>query len=218
MRKTTIRNAMIAVIIIAIIVILCVIFIPHDSSTGTLPQPIKIDTHNQPMLGQQNAKLQIVAFEDLKCSNCMRYNVNVFPKVYNHYIKPGKANYTMVTVAFLPGSMPAANAARCIYEQNHDAFFDYVNYIYDNQPPEDENWATVPNLMLYATHIKGINQDALAHCIVTSPYTTLINANFKLLQDSMKPPVGTPTVYINGIRVDPLTWKQFQKVASELES
>lgn len=147
----------------------------------------------------------------------MRYNKHVFPKIYTHYIKPGKASYTMITLAFLPGSMPAANAAHCIYDQNHDAYFQYVKYIYDHQPPEDQNWATVPNLMLFARHVTGINSDKLAQCIVKSPYTQLFNNNLKLLQSIMKPPVGTPSVYINGVKVEPLSWQRFQQIAKELE-
>lgn len=217
MSNKAIRNTMFIVIVIAIIVILCAIFIPRDHTNTPLPKAVHIATQNQPTLGNSNAPLHIVAFEDLKCSNCMRYNKHVFPKIYTHYIKPGKASYTMITLAFLPGSMPAANAAHCIYDQNHDAYFQYVKYIYDHQPPEDQNWATVPNLMLFARHVTGINSDKLAQCIVKSPYTQLFNNNLKLLQSIMKPPVGTPSVYINGVKVEPLSWQRFQQIAKELE-
>lgn len=218
MSQRTIRNAMIAIAVVAVIVILCVIYIPQkDKASTTLPHAVTINTKNQPMMGSPNAKLRIVAFEDLKCSNCMRYNTTVFPEVYNHYIKTGIANYTMITLAFIPGSMPAANAARCIYAQNKTAYWDFVKYVYNNQPPEEENWATIPNLMLMASHLKGINNDKLAQCLVKSPYTDLIENNLKLLQSIMKPPVGTPTVYINGVRVDPLTWDNVKQVASEVQ-
>jgi protein-disulfide isomerase len=217
MSSKAIRNTIFLVIIMAIIVVLCVIFIPRGTPTAVLPKAVQIDTKNQPMMGNKSAPLHIVAFEDLKCSNCMRYNTTVFPKIYEHYIKPGKANYTIITLAFIPGSMPAANAARCVYDQSHDAYFDYVKYIYNNQPPENVNWATVPNLMLYATHVKGINSDKLAQCIVKSPYTQMFNDNLKILQGIMKPPVGTPSLYINGVKVDPLSWKRFQQVTKELQ-
>lgn len=215
MSKRAIRNSMIVIAIVAVIVILLAIYLP-GSSHKALPKAVTINTANQPTLGDKNAKLHIVAFEDLKCSNCMRYNKTIFPKIYDQYIKTGKAKYTVITLAFIPGSAPAGNAAHCVYAQNHDAFFAYVKYIYDHQPPETQNWATIPNLMLFATHVKGINQDKLAQCLVKSPYTQQLTDNLDLLKSIMKPPVGTPTMYINGVKVDPLTWEQFQRVAKEL--
>ena len=215
MSKRAIRNSMIVVAIVAVIVILLAIYLPSHSSK-TLPQAVKINTANQPTLGDKDAKLHIVAFEDLKCSNCMRFNKNIFPKIYDQYIKTGKAKYTVITLAFIPGSIPAANAAHCVYAQNHAAFFAYVKYIYNHQPPETQNWATIPNLMLFATHVKGVNQDQLAQCLVKSPYTQQFTDNLNILKGIMKPPVGTPTMYVNGVKVDPLTWKQFQHVITEL--
>lgn len=215
MNKRAIRNSMIVVTIIAVIVILLAIYLPGHRKKS-LPKAVSINTVNQPTLGNKNAKLHIVAFEDLKCSNCMRYNKTIFPKIYDQYVKTGKAKYTIITLAFVPGSIPAANAAHCIYAQNHDAFFAYVKYIYDHQPPESQNWATIPNLMLFATHIKGVNQDTLAQCLIKSPYTQQLTNNLSILQGIMKPPVGTPTMYINGIKVDPLTWDQVQYVIKEL--
>lgn len=215
MNNRSIRNIMIAIVVIAVIIILCLIYIPSKSK-APLPQAVTIDIKDQPMMGDKNAKLNIIAFEDLKCSNCMRYNVNVFPKIYDTYVKPGKANYTMITVAFIPGSMPAANASRCIYAQNPTAYWDFVESIYKNQPPEDQNWATIPYLMSVASGLKGLDTKKLSQCLVQSPYSSLIQNNLAILKNSMKPPVGTPTLFINGIKVEPLTWERFQQIADEL--
>jgi len=113
--------------------------------------------------------------------------------------------------------MPAANAGHCIYQQNPKAYWNYVKAIYANQPPENENWATIPHLMLIATKLKGINSDQLAQCLVKSPYTSQINNNLKILQAIMKPPVGTPAIYINGVKVEPVNWQRFQHIARELQ-
>ncbi len=214
MTQNKIRNSIIGVVILAIIIVLGIFFLPRYKS-APLPQTVQIDTSNQPTLGDIKAPLHIVAFEDLKCANCMRYSTTVFPKINQHYIKTGKARYTLITLAFIPGSMPAANAALCIHAQNNDAYFQYVEYLYAHQPPEETNWATIPNLMLLATHVKGINADTLAQCLVSSPYTSTIANNLQILQSIMQPPVGTPAVYINGVRVDPLTWKRFQEIAKQ---
>lgn len=177
-----------------------------------LPKPVVINTQNQPTLGDPKAKVHIVAFEDLKCVNCSRFNIDLFPYIKKHYIDTRIAKYTLINLAFIPGSMPAANAARCVYTQNNKLFFDYTDAIFHNQPPEDQDWATVPALLNFANGIKGINTNQLAQCIVKSPYDAVIHANLSQAMALMNGRVATPTLYINGILVSPLSESQIQKV------
>ena len=209
--SSRIKLLMIAIVLIIIAGVLFLILSPAKPHVA-LPNAVVIDTSNQPTEGNPQAKLNIVAFEDLKCGNCMRYNETLFPNIETNYI-----NYTIINLAFIQGSIPAANAARCIYMQNHAAFFDYVKYIYAHQPPEEQDWATIPTLMLFATHVSGINSDQLANCLVTSPYTPFFIANLALASKVMGPDVATPTLYINGIKVDPLTWAHVQQIVKQLD-
>ena len=177
-----------------------------------LPKPVLINTDNQPTLGNPAAKIHIVTFEDLKCANCARFNKTIFPTIKSDYIDKGIANYTMINLAFVQGSMPAANAARCVYAQNHDAFFAFIDAIFQNQPPETENWATLPTLLSIAEKVPHINTDKLASCMIQSPYTTFINNNLTLARQILTPEVVTPSVFVNGVRVTPLTEWQLKRV------
>lgn len=215
MPKNKIRILMFIVIILAIVVVCLATLLPNSKHTA-LPKAVTINTHNQPTMGDPKAPLKVVVFEDLKCPNCMRFNTQVLPKVIKTYVKPGKANYTMILLAFIPGSLPAANAASCAYAQGKQKFFEYVERIYNNQPPETENWATIPNLMLFASHVNGLNQDKFAQCLVKNPYNQVYTDNMKIASKIMKE-VATPAVYINGVKVSPLNWKQFQTVAGALK-
>lgn len=178
----------------------------------TLPAPVAIDTTNQPTLGSPTAKVHIVAFEDLKCINCAHFNNTVFQTIKKNYIDTGRANYTMINLAFIPGSLPAANAARCVYQQDPAVFFDYVEAIFKNQPPENENWATIPTLLTFAGEIKGIDSDKLAACMITNSNQDFIDNNLKMASILMNHQVSTPTVYVNGILVKPLSEKQIDRV------
>lgn len=213
--SSRIKTLMIVIILLIIAGVLFLVF--SSASKIALPQPVLINTNNQPTMGNVNAKLHIVAFEDLKCSNCMRYNETILPKIDAQYVKTGQASYTIITLAFIPGSLPAANAAQCVYAQNHHAFFDYVAYIYAHQPPEEQDWATIPNLMLFASHIAGINTDTLANCLVASPYAALIGNNLFIASAAMGSNVATPALYVNGIKVDPLNWEHVQQIIHQLQ-
>ena len=212
--KPSIKSLMIIVIIITIAVIGAIFFF---HSNPRLPKPISINTKNQPTTGNSNAKIHIIAFEDLKCHNCMRYNVEVYPKVDKKYIKTGKATYTVINVAFIEGSMPAANAARCVYAQNKKLFFPYVKAIYNNQPPEGKNWTTISNLVKFAKNIPGINKQTLSRCIYKSPYTNFINNNLKIGMKAMNGVVATPTLYVNGYIVKPLTISRIDEIVKAIK-
>lgn len=179
---------------------------------AALSPAVSIDTRNQPSIGNENAKIHIVTFEDLKCGNCMRFNTQIYPLIKKEWIDTGKAKYTMINLAFIPGSLPAANAARCIYTQNPKAFFDFVDHVYNNQPPEDQDWATIPTLMQMASLIHGIDKSQLSTCLVQNTNAEIINQNLKLAEKVMGKAVSTPSVYVNGILVQPLSYEQIQKV------
>ena len=49
-----------------------------------------INTAGQPTLGQANARVSVVVFEDLKCPVCAEFNKVIFPKVIKPAIDEGK--------------------------------------------------------------------------------------------------------------------------------
>lgn len=213
----SIKNAMLVIIALIIIAIIALIVLKPIYIKYHLPKPVAINTTNQPTIGNKNAKIHFVVFEDLKCSNCARFSNEIFPTIKKEYIDTGIAKYTMINLAFIPGSMPAANAARCVYAQNHALFFDYIEAIYKNQPPENSNWATVPKLMIIASHIKEINSDQLAQCLIQDPYNQFFQNNLKNAMIVMGKEVATPSLYINGIKVDPLTISHIKEIVTVLK-
>lgn len=200
MNKSVVQK-IIAAVVVLILLGLGLVFLakPHDKRNPVL----KIDTTDQPVLGKPDAKVHIVVFEDLKCIACKIYNNTVLPQIKTDYIDKGIANYTVINVAFIPGSMPAANAARCLYNQNPAWFFSFVDNVYKNQPPENEDWATIPRLVQFANVIPGVDADKLSHCIYDSPYTGFIQNNFAQAGKLQGSTISTPAIYINGRLVDP---------------
>lgn len=197
------------VIIVLLLLGAALIFLPK--SMAKQGPALQIDTTGQPTRGNPNAKVHIVVFEDLKCVACKNFNNTVLPEIKKQYIDMGVAQYTVINLAFIPGSMPAANAARCIYAQNPGLFFTFIDNVYQNQPPENQDWATIPKLMQFASMIPGLDQDKLSHCIYDSPYTDFIQNNLKQAAKLQGPSVATPALYVNGRLIDPPTVSNVQK-------
>lgn len=215
--QKAIKISMIAIISFIILVSIFIYFYHRHAAFKKLPDAVIINTVNQPSIGNPNASIRIVAFEDLKCVNCARYNNTLFHSIKKDYIDTGKANYTLINLAFIPGSIPAANAARCVYQQSAPLFFHYIEAIFKNQPPEDQDWATIPTLLTFAAEVKGIDTDKLATCMINNATTNtdFIADNLKLASSLMKP-VSTPAVYVNGVIVRPLSKEQFEHVIQQV--
>lgn len=213
--NATVKKIMLSVMGFIIIAAIVFYFIYPMMIKKELPKPVVINTQHQPTIGNPNSTIHFVVFEDLKCVNCARFNQKFMPFIKKNYIDKKMATYTMMNLAFVEGSKPAATAARCIYTQNKKLFFPFVEYIFSHQPPENQDWATIPTLMDFASHVDGIDANQLASCIVQSPYDQIFHDNMqqalKVMPNGI---VSTPALYINGILVNPLTKEQIEKVVS----
>ena len=147
MQKKIIKPFVVATAIIAIIVSALAFGLTAKS---TRPKSANIETTNQPTLINPKAPVQIVTFEDLKCPNCAGFSNELLPIIKKKYINKGIAKYSLITLAFLPSSIPARNAALYIYEQNKNYFFPFITYLYQHQPDEAQDWATIPRLLQFA--------------------------------------------------------------------
>jgi protein-disulfide isomerase len=208
MNKSTITKIITVLVVLALIVAALLIFgRPH----GEEAPKVQIDTTDQPTRGKADAKVQIVVFEDLKCIACKRFNNTVLPEIKKAYIDTGVANYTVISLAFIPGSMPAANAARCLYKQNPEWFFTFVDNVYQNQPPENQDWATIPKLVEFAKVIPNLDEEKLSRCIYDSPYTDFMQQNFQQALKLQGSSVETPAIYINGRLIQAVTVANLRK-------
>lgn len=175
-----------------------------------LPPAVSIDTTDQPSVG--TGKITMVTFEDMKCSNCKRYDMEIYPYIKEHYIDTQRARYVMIPLAFLNNSMPAGNAALCVYHQNAALFFDYVNTLYQHQPNEALDWATPEVLTQFAQQVPNINLKDFIACVNNHTYYKQLQKNLKLASTVMGDTVKTPTLYINGYLVNPLTTVQINRM------
>lgn len=183
-----------------------------------LPLPQKISLTGQPALGKANAPIDIVLFEDLKCFNCMRFNRTVLPALKARYIDTGVVRLHVITLAFIPGSLPAANTALCAYAQHPDFFFKFIDQVYANQPPEHEDWATIPKLMSFAHAVKGLNLAQLSACVYQASDSPTVQKNFEIARQVMGGTLATPTLYINGYRAPGADLKVLSQMIKQIQA
>lgn len=220
-KNRTVRLAM-TVVVVALIAVVVFVIKPSwlsgaKHSDVPMAQPVDISITDQPTMGDSHAPLEIVAFEDLKCFNCKLFDTQLLPWIIKTYVDTGVARYTMINVAFLPDSMQAAVAARCVYQLVPKAFFSYVDILYEHQGAEDENWANTAKLLQWSHAIDGLDTEAFSSCLLSSKNTTDIINNTQYGMKVMGGELATPSVYINGVSVRPLTKEQFKLTVDQLK-
>jgi protein-disulfide isomerase len=185
-------------------VLLVVIFVIWAGTWVTSRQSndvILIDTTDQPTIGDPQAKVHVVVFEEPKCKDCRHYNNAVFPLLKQEFIDTGKIIYTVVPVSFLPYSMPGALALLCVYNQdpgypNADLFMQFLDHLLRN------SWTTMDDILRIAEQTShSIDILKLRNCVNQATYTSQIESNLLLGKELQEDRFSVPSVYVNGRRV-----------------
>jgi len=195
-RRTRILVWTTAVVFVALIAAI-LIFKPKEA-------PVAIDYDNVPTMGSADAKVKIAEFGDFKCPTCQYFSLSLLPEIKKDYIDTGLVslsflNYTIITPE--ADSTTAALAVQSVYHQNKDEFWKFYDAIYRNQQDERTIWAT-SDFLVELARSEGIkvDYDKLKSDIDNKTYLNEVNAQNKLARSKNFP--GTPTVLINGERLD----------------
>jgi protein-disulfide isomerase len=144
-----------------------------------------------PYLGNRDAPIVIVQYEDFGCHNCKTFAESIEPKLVEQYVLDGSVLLINHPVAFVnQQSRPAAEAAECALKQ--DKFWDYRHILF-------QNLGVVPfnrdNLVNFASQA-GLDTRTFSSCYDQKLYETLVVD--RTLASQRRGVTGTPTFDING--------------------
>jgi protein-disulfide isomerase len=152
---------------------------------------------NTPYLGSSSAKVTVVEFADYECPFCEEFYKTVFPELKAKYIDTGKIKFVYQDFAFLgPDSNTAAEASHCAADQNK--FWQYHDYLFNNQGPEGSGWATAAHQKEFAAAV-GLNTSQFNSCLDSGKYKqevldeTAAGRGYGVS--------GTPTLFVNGTAI-----------------
>jgi len=168
-----------------------------------------------PSLGPANAPVTIVEFGDLECPDCrmeapiLRHNVaETFASQVRLYFK----DFPLESIH--PWARAAAIAGRCVYHQEAKAFWDFYDWIYENQQEiEPDNLNS--KILAWAGQ-NGLDARLLGGCIETKASEPEVDRS--LAEGRSLGVRGTPTLFINGRKIGGLAWPDLELVIrKELE-
>ncbi len=158
---------------------------------------LKID--GAPTFGPANAPVTLVVFSDFQCPVCkeeaqiLRKNIaTAFPAKVKVYFKDFPLD------SLHNWARTAAIAGRCVYRQNPAAFWDYFDWVYENQGNIGlDNFNS--KFQSFANE-KGLDGMQVGRCIEGK--TTEAEVNKSVAEGRALMVAATPTLYLNGRKLE----------------
>ena len=162
------------------------------------------------VIGNENAKIDIVEYASYTCSHCATFHTNVYPKLKQDYIETGKVRFTYREVYFDKYGLWASMIARCA---GPEKFFGLTDLIYKSQDKwarAGEDTAIVSELSKLAK-VAGLNDERIKNCLEDTEKLRALVEWFKknASNDEIK---STPSFLINGEKFSNMSYEQFSAI------
>ena len=193
-----------------------------------------LETEGEPVLGQEDAPVTMVVYEDFQCPFCQRFETGAMTQVNAEYVESGQVKVIWKDFP-LPSldhewAEPSAETMECVYRQDNDAFWNVKEMIFQNQ--DTINKDGVEDQIISWASDEGVNGDDVRSCLENGNPMDEVDAdkqegrNFDTVVDTPQGPSefisGTPSSVIYGegdSEGQPLVGAQpFSAVQSVIES
>lgn len=190
-------HAIITIVVISLIVFLFFVFSVRVNDNITFTDEIPAITTPtitiaDPQSGPVDAPVTIVNFGDYGCEDCADAET-ALADLSNAY--PGKIRIVwkdMPNTSLHPEALNAAMAARCVKEQEDEAFFPYHAYLFANQADLG------PELYAALAAQMGLKESVFNRCLEGEDTYALVQKSY---EEGLALRINaTPTLFINGER------------------
>lgn len=142
----------------------------EDGDTGNSDGPTvdvsKINTTGEPVLGQSDAPVTMVVYEDFQCPYCKRFEEGAVQQVESNYVVDGEVKIVWKDFPLQrihPWAAPAAQTMECVYRQNNNAFWSVKDSIFQNQ--QSLNTDNVQSQIIEWAADEGIPENDVRSCL-----------------------------------------------------
>ena len=173
--------------------------VPTGQQAPAVPQQVDIKLPDTaPILGNKDAKVTIIEYADFQCPFCKKLYDTVFKQLKTEYIDTGKVKFSYQDYAFLgEESNFSAEAAKCAQDQGK--FWEFHNYLYDNQGGENEGAFSLANMKKFGIAV-GLNTKDFNTCVDSRIHKVDVESE---TQGANQYGVqAAPTVFVNGKRFE----------------
>lgn len=167
----------------------------------------KIDVAGRPSLGNPDAKVTIVSFDDFECPFCSRMHQTLMQEVMKSYAGRVRLIYKdFPLIEIHPWSIHAAVDANCLAAQSNDAYWDFANVAHSDQRDITgrgralgDQFKAIDQITTDIGQKHNLQMAPLQACIKAQD-DTAVRASMR--EGESLGVNATPALFINGARVD----------------
>ncbi|MDS0223443.1 DsbA family protein [Haloarcula sp. S1AR25-5A] len=175
----------------------------------TAPIPDSPGNVRYAMMGSADADVTVTYFGSWKCPYCAQFSTGMLSQLVTDYVEPGTIALEFRNLAYFggdpflgPDAPTAGQAGLAVWNIDPASYWAFHEYVFRNQPPESDQWATAERLVEFA-QAAGVSETAsIRTAVQENQYDDALRAT-----DSAASDVGvdaTPTLLIDGTTVNPL--------------
>ena len=155
-----------------------------------------LDLSGQPHLGAADAPVEVVLFEDFRCSHCASFTETVFPLLEREFVASGAARIYYLNFPVLgPASVGVAEVGECVYQQSEATFWQFKTVLFRSQGGGDlERRSSL--LDLVRSYAPDIDISTLQGCLDSDATSRELQHDQAMARSLQL--TGTPSVLVNG--------------------
>ena len=188
---------------------------PNTDVDGAVANaPVPDDPRSTTYARAGSADLPTVTYYgNWKCPYCADFSTGFLGDIVTDYVEPGDINLRFRALAYIDGepflgadAPRAAQAGLAAWNVDPEIYWRYHEYVFANQPPESETWATTDKLVSFAEEAGVAETEQLRTKIQEQAYESPIRETSQEAADVGVS--GTPALVIEGETVNPLSDEQ----------
>lgn len=168
--------------------------LPNGDQPGIVKE---VSADDDPMLGNEKAKVTIIEFSDYQCPFCRTFWRDTFSQIKKEYLNTNKVRfvYRDFPLSFHPMADASAQAANCAGDQNK--YWEMHDKIFGEQEKLGQGTVTytVQDLKKWASEI-SLNKSKFEQCLDSDKYKEEVQKDFA--DGSAAGVSGTPSTFVNG--------------------
>ena len=183
-----------------------------DEAVANAPIPSDPTSSTYATMGSAN-RPTVTYYGNWKCPYCAEFSTGFLGNIVTDYVAPDEISLCFRGFAYIDGepflgadAPRAARAGLVVWNVDPDTYWRYHEYVFANQPPERESWATTDKIVSFAEQAGVTDTEQLRTKLQNQAYESLVRKTSQAAADAGVS--GTPTLVIDGETVNPLSDEQ----------
>jgi protein-disulfide isomerase len=164
-------------------------------------------------MGTGDSDTTVTYFGSWKCPYCARFSTGFLQDIVEDYVATGDINIQYRNISYLGGepflgrdAPNAGHAGLAVWNSAPDAYWQFHEYIFQNQPPEGRQWATASKLASFAQASGVENPQPIKEAVRSNTYENALRATSDAATSAGVR--GTPSLLVDGTLVSPFEKQQ----------